>query len=123
MFGWHVHEKAVLLILVPLRCVDASGVSVPGSLITGPSLLAGDSHALFRTYLIASVAGIYGLFPLLFTPAGEVIWPACIAVELIIGHRNLCQDRILSGLGCPLPAASQSSHIRVSIILRYFNSR
>jgi len=50
MFGWHVHEKAVLLILVPL------------------SLLAGDSHAHFRTYLIASIAGIYGLFPLLFTP-------------------------------------------------------
>ena len=36
------------------------------------SLLAGDSHALFRTYLIVSVAGIYGLFPLLFTSAGAV---------------------------------------------------
>ncbi|KIJ37416.1 glycosyltransferase family 57 protein [Sphaerobolus stellatus SS14] len=55
MFGWHVHEKAVLLILVPL------------------SLLAGDSHAMFRTYLIASVAGVYGLFPLLFTPAETFI--------------------------------------------------
>ncbi|KAF8528764.1 glycosyltransferase family 57 protein [Hysterangium stoloniferum] len=65
MFGWHVHEKAVLLILVPL------------------SLLAGDSHAMFRTYFIATVAGIYGLFPLLFTPAENfveiaysVIWGA-----------------------------------------------
>ncbi|GJJ07260.1 hypothetical protein Clacol_001460 [Clathrus columnatus] len=52
MFGWHVHEKAVLLILVPL------------------SLLAAESHEFFRTFLIASLAGIYGLFPLLFTPAG-----------------------------------------------------
>jgi len=55
MFGWHVHEKAVLLILIPL------------------SLLAGDSHAMFRTYLIATVAGIYGLFPLLFTPAENFV--------------------------------------------------
>jgi len=51
MFGWHVHEKAILLVLVPL------------------SLLAAESHAYFRTYTIASVAGIYSLFPLLFTPA------------------------------------------------------
>ena len=34
------------------------------------SLLAAENHAYFRTYLIASVAGIYSLFPLLFTPAG-----------------------------------------------------
>ncbi|KAH8118583.1 glycosyltransferase family 57 protein [Phellopilus nigrolimitatus] len=51
MFGWHVHEKAVLLVLVPL------------------SLLAAESHVLFRTFVIASVSGIYSLFPLLFTPA------------------------------------------------------
>ncbi|KAF8592684.1 glycosyltransferase family 57 protein [Ramaria rubella] len=55
MFGWHVHEKAVLLILVPL------------------SLLAGDSHALFRTFLLASIAGIFGIFPLLFTPAETIV--------------------------------------------------
>ena len=35
------------------------------------SLLAAENHAYFRTYLIASVAGIYSLFPLLFTPAGQ----------------------------------------------------
>ena len=34
------------------------------------SLLAAENHAYFRTYLIASVAGIYSLFPLLFTPTG-----------------------------------------------------
>lgn len=51
MFGWHVHEKAILLVLVPL------------------SLLASENHAFFRTYVIASVAGIYSLFPLLFTAA------------------------------------------------------
>ncbi|KIM90677.1 glycosyltransferase family 57 protein [Piloderma croceum F 1598] len=51
MFGWHVHEKAVLLVLVPL------------------SLLAAENHAYFRTFLLASCAGVFSLFPLLFTPA------------------------------------------------------
>ncbi|KAI5119891.1 hypothetical protein M0805_003695 [Coniferiporia weirii] len=55
MFGWHVHEKAILLVLVPL------------------SLLAADNHALFRTFVIASVSGIYSLFPLLFTPAETLV--------------------------------------------------
>ncbi|KAJ2931560.1 hypothetical protein H1R20_g5475, partial [Candolleomyces eurysporus] len=55
LFGWHVHEKAVLLILVPL------------------SLLAAERHAYFRTYIIASVAGIFGLFPLIFTPAESIV--------------------------------------------------
>ncbi|KZW03714.1 glycosyltransferase family 57 protein [Exidia glandulosa HHB12029] len=51
MFGWHVHEKAVLLVLVPL------------------TLLAAEDHAHFRTFALASLSGIYSLFPLLFTPA------------------------------------------------------
>ncbi|OCB91546.1 glycosyltransferase family 57 protein [Sanghuangporus baumii] len=55
MFGWHVHEKAILLVLVPL------------------SLLAGENHAFFRTFILASVAGIYSLFPLLFTPAETLV--------------------------------------------------
>jgi hypothetical protein len=34
------------------------------------SLLAAERHAYFRTFILASVAGIFSLFPLLFTPAG-----------------------------------------------------
>ncbi|KAF8895921.1 glycosyltransferase family 57 protein [Mucidula mucida] len=55
LFGWHVHEKAVLLVLVPL------------------SLLAAERQAYFRTFIIASVSGIFSLFPLLFTPAESFI--------------------------------------------------
>ncbi|KAJ7499028.1 glycosyltransferase family 57 protein [Mycena latifolia] len=55
LFGWHVHEKAILLVLVPL------------------SLLAAERHAYFRTFIIASVAGVFSLFPLIFTP-GESIF-------------------------------------------------
>src|SRR5258706_15305612 len=43
----------------------------PGASHTLFSLLAADNHAYFRTFVIASIAGIYSLFPLLFTPAGE----------------------------------------------------
>ncbi|KAI0921312.1 hypothetical protein AcW1_004670 [Taiwanofungus camphoratus] len=53
MFGWHVHEKAILLVLVPL------------------SLLAAENHEYFRTFMLASISGIFSLFPLLFTPAGQ----------------------------------------------------
>ncbi|KAL1944253.1 hypothetical protein VTO73DRAFT_3438 [Trametes versicolor] len=55
MFGWHVHEKAILLVLVPL------------------SLLAAEDNAYFHTFMIASIAGIYSLFPLLFTPAETLV--------------------------------------------------
>ncbi|KAF8138594.1 glucosyltransferase [Boletus edulis] len=55
MFGWHVHEKAILLVLVPL------------------SLLAADDYAHFKTYMIASVSGIFSLFPLLFTPSETLV--------------------------------------------------
>lgn len=46
------------------------------------SLLAAENHAYFRTYLIASAAGIYSLFPLLFTPAGRYDSFAIVGDEL-----------------------------------------
>lgn len=55
LFGWHVHEKAILLVLVPL------------------SLIAGERHGYFRIFTLASVSGIFSLFPLLFTPAESII--------------------------------------------------
>jgi len=71
LFGWHVHEKAVLLILVPL------------------SLLAAERHAYFRTFILCSVSGVFSLFPLLFTPAESfveigysIIWIILVYVPL-----------------------------------------
>jgi len=71
LFGWHVHEKAILLVLVPL------------------SLLAAERHAYFRTFIIANVAGVVSLFPLLFTPAESfikvtysILWALYIYVPL-----------------------------------------
>jgi alpha-1,3-glucosyltransferase len=70
MFGWHVHEKAILLVLVPLR-YESIHTFVAISFSKERSLLAAESDAHLRTFVLASVAGIYSLFPLLFTPAGE----------------------------------------------------
>ncbi|XP_063751540.1 probable dolichyl pyrophosphate Glc1Man9GlcNAc2 alpha-1,3-glucosyltransferase isoform X2 [Eleginops maclovinus] len=51
LFGWHVHEKAVLLAILPL------------------SLLAVQSREDAGIFLLLSTTGHYSLFPLLFTPA------------------------------------------------------
>lgn len=75
LFGWHVHEKAALLFLVPL------------------TLVAVEDYYHYRTWLIASLAGISGLFPLLIrkaeTPIKLIytfIWIECCARLL---KRNL----------------------------------
>ncbi|CAK5275695.1 unnamed protein product [Mycena citricolor] len=65
LFGWHVHEKAILLVLVPL------------------SLLAAERHAYFRTFVIASVAGVFSLFPLIFTPGESIVKVIYSAVWVI----------------------------------------
>ncbi|XP_034406708.1 probable dolichyl pyrophosphate Glc1Man9GlcNAc2 alpha-1,3-glucosyltransferase isoform X1 [Cyclopterus lumpus] len=51
MFGWHVHEKAVLLAILPL------------------SFLAVESREDAGIFLVLTTTGHYSLFPLLFTPA------------------------------------------------------
>ncbi|XP_041835367.1 probable dolichyl pyrophosphate Glc1Man9GlcNAc2 alpha-1,3-glucosyltransferase isoform X2 [Melanotaenia boesemani] len=50
MFGWHVHEKAILMAVLPL------------------SILAVESREDAGIFLILTTAGHYSLFPLIFTP-------------------------------------------------------
>ncbi|KAK7503816.1 hypothetical protein BaRGS_00004939 [Batillaria attramentaria] len=50
LFGWHVHEKAVLLIILPM------------------ALLVSGKRRDAQIFLILSTVGYYSLFPLIFTP-------------------------------------------------------
>lgn len=51
MFGWHVHEKAIIMVLIPI---------IPLSLI---------NFNLRNTFLRLTLLGTYSLFPLIYEPA------------------------------------------------------
>ena len=100
MFGWHVHEKAVLLVLVPLRYMSERVVLSLLTLYVQYSLIAAENHVYFRTFLLASCAGVFSLFPLLFTPAGRSV----LCCRNSNGDkqsicRDVCKDRLLGPLG------------------------
>lgn len=66
LFGWHVHEKAILLVLIPF------------------SLLALKDRRYLGAFRPLAVAGHLSLFPLLFTPAEFPIKTAYTICWLIV---------------------------------------
>ncbi|XP_057677322.1 probable dolichyl pyrophosphate Glc1Man9GlcNAc2 alpha-1,3-glucosyltransferase isoform X2 [Corythoichthys intestinalis] len=82
MFGWHVHEKAVLIAVLPL------------------SLLAVESREDAGIFLLLSTTAHYSLFPLLFTPAELLIKFALMLIFTIFSFAAL--GRLHSALGCLL---------------------
>uniref|UniRef100_A0A3Q3E595 Alpha-1,3-glucosyltransferase n=1 Tax=Labrus bergylta TaxID=56723 RepID=A0A3Q3E595_9LABR len=78
MFGWHVHEKAILLAILPL------------------SILAVESREDAGIFLILSTTGHYSLFPLIFTPAELPIKVALMLMFVIFSFIALTKLHMAS---------------------------
>jgi len=77
LFGWHVHEKAILLIIIPLSLVEFD-------------------KNLSRIFLLICAAGHFGLFPLLTTTAETPI-KICITLgHFLIAYFYLKQKNEMS---------------------------
>lgn len=61
LFGWHVHEKAIMMIILPM------------------CFLVVKDHRYFNTFLLISTSGHISLFPLLFQPA-ETLIKVCLFI-------------------------------------------
>ncbi|KAM6984301.1 dolichyl pyrophosphate Glc1Man9GlcNAc2 alpha-1,3-glucosyltransferase isoform 1-T1 [Tautogolabrus adspersus] len=79
MFGWHVHEKAILIAILPL------------------SILAVESREDAGIFLILSTTGHYSLFPLIFTPAELPIKVALMLMFVIFSFTALTKLHSNSG--------------------------
>lgn len=77
MFGWHVHEKAILMILIPLQVLTFHNKSEAGS------------------SLFVSIFGLYSLTPLLFT--SELI-PVKLSLYVLFIAFNLFAFNVLYGV-------------------------
>ena len=74
MFGWHVHEKAIILVLlalVPISCTDVN---------------------LRSTFLRLTLAGTYSLFPLIHQPAEHLT-----KLSLLLTYSSYARGQFASG--------------------------
>ncbi|CAG5121033.1 unnamed protein product [Candidula unifasciata] len=76
LFGWHVHEKAVLMIIIPMTLM----------------IMRDKQYA--RLYLIMATVGFYSLFPLLFSPFENVLKVLLLLQSSIFAF--LCMEVIYS---------------------------
>ncbi len=64
LFAWHVHEKAILMVLIPVVLMT---ISKEGQIfIIDPEWM--------RLFAFLNIVGTYSLFPLLFRPFGTCIY-------------------------------------------------
>ncbi|XP_062289282.1 probable dolichyl pyrophosphate Glc1Man9GlcNAc2 alpha-1,3-glucosyltransferase [Scomber scombrus] len=98
MFGWHVHEKAVLIAILPL------------------SVLAVESREDAGIFLMLSATGHYSLFPLLHTPAElpiKVVLMLIFTIFSFVALRKLHSGR--GSLLLPLEVVYLSGLVAVAI--------
>jgi len=88
LFGWHVHEKAVLMMILPF------------------TLIALETREDKKLFFLLSTAGHYSLFPLVFTPAEAPIKVLYFVAFTFASYRFLDADI--------LPCSSASSSVSAS---------
>ncbi|GAA5813364.1 hypothetical protein MFLAVUS_006842 [Mucor flavus] len=86
LFGWHVHEKAIMIVLIPY------------------GLMAANSKANLRALIILSAAGIVSLYPLLFQPTETpikitltLLW-FCAVIPALAYHVQTPLKNLLSAI-------------------------
>lgn len=87
VFGWHVHEKAILLVIIPF------------------TLLAVTWEQEARSYLLVSTVGFFSLFPLLFQPFELPTKTLIFLIQCVYSFGNIAQlyQQQVSTKLCQLP--------------------
>ncbi|XP_072941795.1 dolichyl pyrophosphate Glc1Man9GlcNAc2 alpha-1,3-glucosyltransferase [Epargyreus clarus] len=98
MFGWHVHEKAILMVLIPLSFMSVLG-EVDG-----------------RNFLIMSTVGHYSLFPLLY-PKNLLL----IKIFMLLTHSSISFSNIPSLYEIPRVKGAKKPPPRGFLILPGLN--
>ncbi|XP_054256992.1 probable dolichyl pyrophosphate Glc1Man9GlcNAc2 alpha-1,3-glucosyltransferase [Macrosteles quadrilineatus] len=94
MFGWHVHEKAILIVIVPL------------------TLLAVVWRKEAQVYLLLSTVGHFSLFPLLFTPSENYIKVVLFLLHSVYAFQKLSSlFDITEGRHLPLLSVAESLYV------------
>ncbi|ESN94966.1 hypothetical protein HELRODRAFT_193676 [Helobdella robusta] len=96
MFGWHVHEKAILLVVLPL------------------TLLALNSKREAGLFLLLSCVANFSLFPLIFTKAEQPLKYILCIISLIIAFSFLTSHHKEYSRSCwrlPLLASLESAYV------------
>ncbi|KAJ2004807.1 glycosyl transferase [Coemansia thaxteri] len=83
LFGWHVHEKAIILILAPLGL-----------------LMAAPSQRTLRMFAVLATAGYYSLFPLLFGAQELPVKAALLLMWVLCALALLRSDRNVAAWAC-----------------------
>ncbi|KAG0242055.1 family 57 glycosyltransferase [Mortierella sp. GBAus27b] len=127
LLGWHVHEKAILLVTVPMSVAIANMIGTSPNSGAGAGALSDQNGTALtpgdvRAFLIVSLAGYIGLWPLFFTREETLIKVLITWIWFIVVGSGLVQcipkpskGSSLSTEAGPLPTSRS--------MLRHFKTR
>ncbi|KAI9209742.1 glycosyl transferase [Polychytrium aggregatum] len=102
LFGWHVHEKAILLVLIPF------------------SLIAHESQRHARTFLVLAGAGYGSLFPLIYQPTELVTKFAVLGLYMSLSY-SLLSFLLNRSTGSPLRLSwAESVYLLGMVVLQIY---